>query len=94
MKIEVTERDIRLGRKDPGSSTQCPVARAIKRALGIKTLHIGTDRMHSGALPECAVPSKAEKFIDRMCSVSDDIALQPFSFVLPEKTVRALRESR
>jgi hypothetical protein len=44
MKITVTAEDIREG--TPGDPTNCPVARAVKRATGEEWLSVFTRRVH------------------------------------------------
>jgi hypothetical protein len=84
IKVEVTERDIRLGREQILSNSLCPVARAISRAVG-KSVDVGVSWASINRDYDVVLPKKCQAFIDRLCRGK---SLKPFSFTisLPAKT--------
>ena len=84
IKVEVTEKDIRLGRKQILTNTLCPVARALSRAVG-KPVQVGVSWASINHDYDTVLPKKCQAFIDRLCGKKP---LKPFSFTisLPAKT--------
>lgn len=85
--IDVTQRDIKLGKKQ--DACECPIARAARRALGIRqkglvgvctTIDIGMDS-HGNSV-RYDIPQKADWFISAFDWGSDSMGMvKPFSFV-------------
>jgi hypothetical protein len=91
MKIEVTEKDIRLGKKYNTSNTHCPVARAIRRA-GLKNVGVGVEWAGIGIYNKTVkLPVRVVNFIKRLCDSEKHDTLKPFTFTLTTKQVAVLR---
>lgn len=79
MKIEVTEQDIKLGRRC--SRDRCPVALAFKRA-GIKpdgVTGMAVVFFYKTSYTEVTLPSKVANFI---ADFDNSVVVEPFSFDL------------
>lgn len=85
MRIEVTERDIRLGR--PRRAFTCPVARAVKRATGARTVGVDDVVITLDMAREFETPKKVRDFIGKL-DFDGRRGLKPFSFTLPIKAKR------
>jgi len=77
IKVEVTEKDIELGKKSVTSCTKCAVARALERVYS-GSINVGVDICyldHQGI----KLPRTAATFIKRLCH---DKPVKPFSFTI------------
>lgn len=90
MKIEVTARDIKLGMAKSGmaSCDRCPVARAFRKA-GIKNANVGTSAVWVHGGEQYNIPVKVSKVIGAMCERKIP---KPFSFTIPDKIFKAMKE--
>lgn len=81
VKIEITERDIKLGRGSAGDTTRCPVARALKRKLRDKFVRCGCTYFVFAGNHYIDLPKKASQF---MYDLFDDARakVKPFSFTV------------
>ena len=82
MKVQVTERDIRMGFPCLTDLNNCIIARALKRA-GMKPIsHSVWDHL----------PAKVETFIEKACAIEDKNtkSLKPFTFVLTDRVLRQI----
>ena len=61
MRVEVTAEDIRRGK--PESCSQCPVARALRRALRDRTWCVGHYCAYNGAGREFDLPGEVIAFV-------------------------------
>jgi hypothetical protein len=89
MKIEVTERDIKLGMKTMVSNTKCPVARALHRA-GFKNVLVGVSSVSRKDRPDrvaIRLPEHVSHLIHIMCGNNPP---NPFSFNLTKRQVATL----
>lgn len=78
LRIDVTEKDIRLGHvKDPWS---CPIARGGRRAARKKCV-VGTKDVTIGHI-NVPLPKRAQRFIERFDA---GLAVKPFSFTVRVK---------
>ena len=79
MKITVTKRDIRLGRKH--NCEGCPIARSIRRATGDRTIQVGCDNIFlaNEKYVSIPLPLKVKKFIE---AFDEGEAVKPFSFTM------------
>ena len=88
MKIEVTQAHIDAGKR--GRYTKCPVALAVKDALGVKLVKVGSD-IHIGR-PHMAIihrtPDEVASFIDAF-DHNQSHGVTPFSFDLDFPQVAA-----
>lgn len=69
VKVEVTERDIKLGRKNVTSCSHCAVARAMKRAR-LKGVSVGVEYGSFQAAGRCInvfFPKKIVSLITNLC---------------------------
>lgn len=82
--ITVTANDIERGQS--GSSTRCPIARAVRRTTGRRNLgvyvNISFYDKHGQPTSEYALPARAASFMSRFDSFNDNVAklLDPFTF--------------
>lgn len=77
MKIEVTQEDIDKGER--GSCSGCPVALAMKRALGVQTLLVEDDAAWTN-MEEYLLPDPVPDFIG---DFDTGEPVKPFTFELP-----------
>lgn len=94
--IDVTENDIRMGRKE--NEAHCPVARAAKRALREKKVkgytvtvpdpnYILLDDAKGWEGIRVPLPAKAQKFISTF-DTEGKKAVKPFTFTINVKEIR------
>ena len=84
MTIEVTLNDIQLGSRS--SSTQCPVANALRRMLKVDYVcatekSLRWYRAHPRKCGHCDTPAKVAGFMHRY---DNNSAVDPFTFSLPD----------
>ena len=80
IKIEVTQEDIDRGEK--GDCAKCPIARAIRRTLKVRYVHVDTDFLEWGPDYSCMnAPVKVSKFID---AFDEGRRVSPFTFMLKD----------
>jgi len=78
IRVDVTARDIATG--EPGCCSRCPVAKAVRRATGIREVEISTKLLWIGkAWKGISLPSVTRRFI---FSFDDHQPVRPFSFKL------------
>jgi len=85
IKVEVTERNIRLGKNHASNVFNCPLARALKRTLRKRFYSTGWAGFTTTDGYRVEFPLKAKLFQDRLF---DGKPVKPFSFTisLPAKT--------
>lgn len=82
MRIEVKQIDIDLG--EQGNACNCPIARAIKRTLGWRSVYVRREGVYrrdpSTELP-VRLPPAAIRFMTRFDAIGDEVS--PIAFDLP-----------
>lgn len=84
MTIHVTQEDIDKGTR--GSFLACPIARAVKRQVGVRWAEVSDDHIRvadtalSGNVTRFRTPPEAADFINDFDSEEE---VEPFSFELP-----------
>lgn len=78
VKIEVTEKDIRLGRRQASSTTKCPVARALKRVFKsrFRICEVSFATLEDAVI---TLPREAGLF---MYALEGGKSVKPFSFTI------------
>jgi hypothetical protein len=81
MKFNVTKTDIRKG--EDGNGHNCPVARSIRRKLGLRSQDVAVTGLEVEIKGrEYVAPQAVDDFVNRF---DGHYGVKPFSFVLPIK---------
>lgn len=82
IRVNVTAKDIRDGRKDFLDGSKCPIGRALNRKLpGVWVHFTGYYPPFPFQLPDKSIPVSAQEFQSRLAA-NPRARLKPFSFTL------------